>query len=320
MRVLFADRVPDWFPERLEASGTTVRVEPTLERETLTEVLAAFQPQVLVVRSTRVQQEQLEASPELKLVIRAGAGVNTIDVDGARERRIHVANCPGMNASAVAELAIGHLINLDRRISDNVADIREGRWAKKTYARSAGLRTRTLGLLGIGNIGQLAARIARAMGMEIAFWDPFVEEADVADLEARKVETPEALAEISDAVTVHLAEVPATRNLVGSSFFAAMKPGALFVNTSRSGIVERNALLQAIDDKGIRAGIDVWWDEPDANAREFADIAGKNPNIYGTHHIGASTQQAQDAVAHEAFRVLQTFRDEGQVLNQVNPW
>ncbi len=318
MRILFADKVPTWLPPRMEEAGCTTHTDPTLEADRLSASLESFAPRVLVVRSTRVQAEQLEASPELALVLRAGAGVNTIDLERARQLGIKVANCPGMNAAAVAELTIGHLVNLDRRIADNVADLRSGRWAKKEYSKAAGLKGRTLGLLGLGNIGSRVARITLAMEMKVLAWDPFVSREQASALGVEKVEDHLELAARSQAVSIHLAEVPATRKLVDAEFFQHLPEGAFLVNTSRAGIIDRAALEHAMSHRGVRVALDVFWNEPPAAGSRIEDTMAANPSVYGTHHIGASTQQAQDAVGQETFRVLSRFLETGQVENWVN--
>ncbi len=318
MNVLIADKSPDWFVEKLQAAGCNVMWEPTLEAEALTEAIVAHKPVALVVRSTKVQKPQLDAASGLKFIIRAGAGFNTIDYVYAKELGIAVCNCPGMNASAVAELAIGHLINMDRQIADEVADLRGGAWAKKTYAKAAGLRGKTLGVLGMGNIGQLTARIAQAMFMDIIAWDPFLSQEKADELGVTKTEDILEVARVADAVSIHLALVPPTKDLVGAEFIGAMKPGAFLINTSRAGIVVKDALVAGIQEKGIRAGLDVFWDEPAANDKDFGDDIVNLPGVYGTHHVGASTAQAQDAVSEEALRVVEQFMAEGTFRNHVN--
>ncbi len=319
MNILIADKCPDWFVHKLEAAGCSVLWEPSLEADLLTQAIVQHKPVAMVVRSTKVQKPQLDAAKELKLIIRAGAGFNTIDYVYGKQLGVKVANCPGMNASAVAELAIGHLVNMDRRIADGVSDLREGTWAKKTYARSAGLRGKTLGILGMGNIGMLTARIAQAMFMDIITWDPFLSAEKAEQLDVTKTEDLLEVARVADAVSIHLALVPPTEGLVGAEFIGAMKPGAFLINTSRAGIVDKRALVAAVREKGLRAGLDVFWDEPPANDESFGDDVVQLPGIYGTHHIGASTQQAQDAVAEEAWRIMDRFIASGEVINHVNP-
>ncbi len=319
MNVLIADKCPDWFVDKLRAAGCDVMWEPNLEADALTAAIQAHQPVAIVVRSTKVQKAQLDTAEALKLIIRAGAGFNTIDYVYAKELGVKVANCPGMNASAVAELAIGHLINMDRQIADEVADLRAGTWAKKSYSKAAGLRGKTLGVLGMGNIGQLTARIAQAMFMDVVAWDPFLSAEKAAELGVTKTEDLLEVARVADAVSIHLALVPPTKDLVGAEFIGAMKPGAFLINTSRAGIIVKDALAAGIQEKGIRAGLDVFWDEPAASDKDFGDDIVELPGVYGTHHVGASTEQAQNAVSEEAWRVVEHFMASGEVLNCVNP-
>jgi D-3-phosphoglycerate dehydrogenase len=318
MNVLIADKVPGWFVEKLKAAGCNVLWEPALDGDTLTAAITAHDPAVVIVRSTKVQKPQIEAGAGLKMIIRAGAGVNTIDVACATGRGVKVTNCPGTNSAAVAELAIGHLINLDRRIADGAADLKAGRWNKNGYSKARGLKGRTLGVLGMGNIGILVTRVAQALGMQIVTWDPFLSQEKADELGVRKTEDLLEVARASDAVTIHLALVPPTRGLVGAEFFAAMKKGAYLINTSRAEVVEKAALVAAIQEKGLRVGTDVFWTEPGANDTAFADDIAQLPGVYGTHHIGASTDQAQDAVSDVAWQIMDTFLTTGQIINAVN--
>lgn len=318
MNVLIADKVPGWFVEKLKAAGCNVLWEPALEADALTAAITAHEPAVIVVRSTKVQKAQIEAGAALRMVIRAGAGVNTIDVACATERGVKVCNCPGTNSAAVAELAIGHLINLDRRIADGVADLKAGVWNKKGYSKANGLKGRTLGILGMGNIGILTARIAQAMGMQIVTWDPFLSWEKAEELGVRKTDEILEVAREADAVSVHLALVPPTRGLVGAEFVGAMKPGAYLINTSRAEVLDKAAVVAGIQEKGLRLGTDVYWSEPAANDTVFADEVVALPGVYGTHHIGASTDQAQDAVSEMAWDIMDTFLTTAQIINAVN--
>lgn len=318
MRVLFADKLPDHARVRLASHGMEVHADKALKGDTLTAALSDFDPEVLVVRSTKVQAQQLAAGRSLALIVRAGAGVNTIDVAGAAARGIYVANCPGKNAVAVAELTMGLLLALDRHIPENVADLRAGRWNKGTYAAADGLRGRTLGILGVGQIGAEVARLGKSFGMEVLAWSRSLTDATAAELGVRRYDTPEDVALRAHALSVHLALTPETRGFVGDSIFQEMKPGAIFLNTCRAEVVNEDALLRALDRPGIRAGLDVFGGEPNAKSGDFDHPLAKHPRVYGTHHIGASTEQAQNAVADEACRVIETYKASGQVPNCVN--
>src|SRR5436190_3402998 len=169
MKVLVADKFEKSGIDGLKAAGCAVIYEPELKDDALTQAITNTGADVLVVRSTSVTAPMLEAGA-LSLVVRAGAGYNTIDVATASRRGIYVSNCPGKNAIAVAELAFALLLSLDRRVPDNVADLRAGTWNKKDYSKARGLFGRTLGLLGYGSIGQEMAKRAHAFGMPIIVW------------------------------------------------------------------------------------------------------------------------------------------------------
>jgi D-3-phosphoglycerate dehydrogenase len=317
MRILLADDFEQSGRDALASLGCEVRFEPKLKDESLVAAVAQFQPDVLVVRSTQVAESVLAAGA-LKLVVRAGAGFNTIDVAAASRRGIYVSNCPGKNSIAVAELAFGHLLSLDRMIPDNVAALREGKWNKSTFSKARGVFGRTLGLIGLGQIGREMAPRAKAFGMEVVAWSRSLDADKAAALGVQRKATPIEVAAASDIVSVHVALNSATRGLLGAEFFAAMRPGAAFINTSRAEVVDQDALAAAVREKGIRAGLDVFAKEPTGGAGEFADDIVKLPGVYGTHHIGASTEQAQEAIAAETVRIIRTFKESGQVPNVVN--
>ncbi len=317
MRVLIADSFEKSGIDALTAAGMDVTVDPQLSGASLAEAVAAQRPEVLVVRSTKVPEEVLAAGP-LTLVVRAGAGYNTIDVAAASKRGIFVSNCPGKNSIAVAELAFGLMLALDRRIGDNTVDLREGRWNKSTYSKAAGLYGRTLGLIGVGGIGGAMIARAKGFGMKVVAWSRSLTPERAEELGVVALGSPEAVAAAADVVSVHVALNDGTRGLCGESFFAAMKPGALFLNTARGEVVDEAALTAAIAEMGVRAGLDVFADEPAGGSGDYAGSIGKLPGVYGTHHIGASTAQAQEAIAAEAVRIITVFASTGEVPNAVN--
>lgn len=323
MKVLVADKFEQSGLDGLAGIGCEVTYQPDAKDAALVEAVRATGAAVLVVRSTQVTDAVLDAGA-LSLIVRAGAGVNTIDVAGASRRGIYVSNCPGKNAVAVAELAMGLMLSLDRRIPDNVADLRAGVWNKKEYSKARGLAGRTLGLLGFGNIGQEVAVRARAFGMSVKAWtrrlaSDAVEAARVADAYGvTVVGSPAEAVAGADVVSVHLALTKDTRGIVGADLLAHLKPGASFINTARAEVVDQAALAAAVKERGIRAGLDVFAGEPAGAAGTFADDIVHLPGVYGTHHIGASTDQAQDAIAAETVRIVRTFKDTGRVPNVVN--
>lgn len=318
MRILIADKLAPFVPGRIQDLGVEVVVDPKLSGDTLTAKIGEASPEVLVVRSTKVTRADIEASTSLALVVRAGAGVNTIDLAAASAKGVYVSNCPGKNAVAVAELAMGHLLNLDRRIVDNAVALRARQWNKKELGASRGLRTRTLAVLGAGNIGLEVIQRARAFGMRIVVWSLGFGEKEAKALGVEHRATPEEAVTGADAVTVHLALVPETRGRIGESIFAAMKPGAYFVNTSRGEVVDQASLRRAIEEKGVRAGLDVFEKEPSGAEGTFEDSIVDLPLVYGTHHIGASTDEAEEAVGEEVVRIVEAFRDGKAIPNCVN--
>lgn len=318
MRVLIADKLAALVAGHLQDLGAEVHLRPELEGESLTTGIREVDPDVLVVRSTKVTGADIAAGRALSLIIRAGAGTNTIDLNAASSRGVYVSNCPGKNACAVAELTIGHLINIDRRIADNVAELRVGKWNKKAFGNARGLNGRTLAVLGTGTIGVEVIKRARAMGMRVKAWSRSLTDERAEALDVERAATPELAADAADAVTVHLALTPETRGRVGESIFNAMKPGAYFINTSRGEVVDQAALVHALDDKDIKAGLDVFADEPSAGAGEFADTIARHPNVYGTHHIGASTNEASEAVGEEVVRIVEAYANGRVIPNCVN--
>ncbi len=319
MRVLFADRVGGSTVDQLEARGHTCVVDPALRAEDLASSVGGFD--ALVVRSTKVGRDVFETADRLALVIRAGAGTNTIDTQAAAARGVMVANLPGRNAAAVAELTMGLLLAIDRRIVDNVADLRAGRWDKKSYSAARGLLGSTMGILGLGSIGLEVAQRARAFGIELRAVAKPGRSAAVheraRDLGIQMVDSLADLLPACDVVSLHLPSSPDTAGLVDATFLGMMKPGAILLNTSRGEVVDEAALLSALDDRGLRAGLDVYADEPGAATAEWSSPLARHPRVVGTHHIGASTQQAQDAIAAGVVEIIDALV-EGEARNCVN--
>ena len=317
MKVLVADKFEESGQTGLRLIGCEVVYQPDLKDEALVEAINEEQPDVLVVRSTKVTESALDAGA-LKLVVRAGAGYNTIDVGAASARGIYVSNCPGKNSIAVAELAFALMLALDRRIADNVIALREGQWNKKEFSKARGLMGRTLGLIGVGRIGQEMIPRARSFGMPVVAWSRSLTPERAESLSVEYKSSPQEVARAADVVSVHLALKPETRSLVGKDIFNAMRAGSYFINTSRGEVVDQAALMEAMRTRGIRAGLDVFANEPASATGEFTDEIGREPNLYGTHHIGASTDQAQEAIASETVRIVRTFKETGKVPNVVN--
>jgi D-3-phosphoglycerate dehydrogenase len=317
MLVLIADKFEQSGRVGLESIGCDYEYQPNAKEDSLVETIAHYRPDVLVVRSTKVTEAMLDAGP-LKLVVRAGAGYNTIDVAAASRRGVYVSNCPGKNSVAVAELAFALMLALDRRVADNVSQLRAGKWNKKEFSKARGLYGRTLGLVGTGQIAQEVATRARAFGMPVIAWSRSLTEESAAELGVGRKSSPVEVARAADIVSVHVALKPETRGFLGAEFFGAMREGAYFINTSRGEVVDQLALLAAMRARNIRAGLDVFAEEPASAAGDFVDEIAREPNLYGTHHIGASTDQAQEAIAAETVRIIREFKETGKVPNVVN--
>ena len=317
MKVLIADKFEQSGRDGLQALGCDVSYQPDVKDEALVEAVKSVTPDVLVVRGTKVTEPMLAAGP-IKLVVRAGAGYNTIDVAAASKRGIYVSNCPGKNSIAVAELAFALILALDRRIVDNVVTLRRGEWNKKEFSKSRGLFGRTLGLIGVGKIGQEMIARAHSFGMPVIAWSRSLTPQRADELGVAYRESPKAVAAEADVVSVHLALNNETRNLIDTDFFNSMREGAYFINTARGEVVDQQALVNAMRTRGIRAGLDVYATEPTSAVGEFQDDVVKEEGLYGTHHIGASTDQAQEAIAAETVRIVQQFKETGKVPNVVN--
>lgn len=317
MRLLIADKFEQSGRDGLQAIGCDVSYQPDLKDEMLTEAIRQVTPDVLVVRGTKVTEGMLAAG-QIKLVVRAGAGFNTIDVAGASRRGIYVSNCPGKNSIAVAELAFALILALDRRIADNVIALRRGEWNKKKFSKARGLFGRKLGLVGVGKIGAEMIPRARAFGMPVIAWSRSLTAERASALGIEYKATPDEVAREADIVSVHVALNPDTKGLLGAEFFAVMREGAYFINTARGDVVDQAALVEAMRSRGIRAGLDVYAVEPTSATADFTDEIAREANLYGTHHIGASTDQAQEAIAAETVRIVREFKETGKVPNVVN--
>ncbi len=319
MRILFADSLSQQTLDDLQARGHECVVEAGLSAADLPDHIGGFD--VLVVRSTKVPRAVFDAADRLVLVIRAGAGTNTIDTDAAAEHGVFVCNVPGRNAAAVAELAMGLLLAVDRRIADNVADHRAGHWNKSVYGKSEGLLGSTMGLIGLGSIGLLVAERAAAFGIRVqALAKPGRSAAVTARIEELGITLCESMGELlgsSDIVSLHVPASAQTKHLVDDAFLAQLRPGAILLNTSRGDVVDEAALLRALDEGRVRAGLDVFDGEPGTGKAEWSSPVAQHPAVVATHHIGASTAQAQRAIAQGVTELVDSFMT-GAVRDCVN--
>jgi D-3-phosphoglycerate dehydrogenase len=316
MRILIADSFSEGHLNVFRGLGLDVDYQPSLTKDQLPEVIR--QAAILVVRSTEVTAETIEAGEELALIVRAGAGYNTIDCKAASARGVYVANCPGKNAIAVAELTLGLILALDRRIPDAVADLRAGKWNKKEYSRADGLFGRTLGVIGTGAIGREVIRRAQAFGLQVLAWSRSLDDEGARRLGVERTATVPELCGRSDIVTLHLALTQETRGFLGEAALGRMRPRTLLINTSRAELVDGRALRKAIAERNLRVALDVFEHEPGATTGSFGDEIVQLPGVYGTHHIGASTEQAQAAIAEETVRIVRAFVERGEVPHCVN--
>jgi D-3-phosphoglycerate dehydrogenase len=333
LKVLIADKFESSGIDGLAGAGCETLYEPELKDEALRAAISSSEADVLVVRGTKVTAPMLDAG-KLSLIVRAGAGYNTIDVAAASTRGIYVSNCPGKNAVAVAELAFALILSIDRRVPDSVADLRAGIWNKTEYSKARGLYGATLGLLGVGSIGTEMIRRAAGFGLNVVIWSrrfdgqsrPLSEQ----DARALGVEgaqrqiaielaaTPGDVAARCDILSVHVALSAATKHLVNADVLARLKTGSMVINTARGEVLDQEALAVAVTSRALRAGLDVFADEPATATGAFSDPIVSLPGVYGTHHIGASTDQAQEAIAAETVRIIRTYKETGRVPNVVN--
>ncbi|HKY48475.1 MAG TPA: NAD(P)-dependent oxidoreductase, partial [Acidimicrobiia bacterium] len=247
MKILVADAFEQSGLNALVEAGYDLDHQPNLKSADLAGALG--DSEVLVVRSTRVEADVFDVDGPLGLVIRAGAGTNTIDGEAAARRAVFVANVPGKNAVAVAELTMGLLLAIDRRIPDNVAEARTGVWNKKAYSRADGLLGKAIGIVGLGLIGLAVAERAAAFGMRVITLarnrDPGTEER-IKELGIETVPDLNALAAAADVVTIHVPADPSTRRMIDVEFLSRLRPGAVLINTSRGDVLDEDAVLAAI--------------------------------------------------------------------------
>lgn len=320
MRLLVADKMLLGPLAELEVLGVEISYQPTLEAADLPEALRGAD--ILVVRSTVVPAEVIEKSPNLNLIIRAGAGVNTIDVSTASRHGVYVANCPGKNGAAVAELAMAHILATDRRLVDATVALRDGRWDKTEFQVARGIYGRKLGIAGLGAIGKLVLNRAKAFGMKARGWSRSLTDQRATSLGLVRHHSLRELAADSDVLTIHLPLSEQTRGIVNREVLEALPQGAVLINTSRAEILDEVALADIAPKKQLSLGLDVFSDEPEAGRASYTPslltkLAGSTV-LYATPHIGASTEQAQHAVSREVARIVRAFLTEEEVPNVVN--
>lgn len=315
-KILIADKLSPTAVTQLQQLGAEVAVLEQVTEQQLPEVMSDVE--VLIVRSKKVNAAAIDAAPLLSLIVRAGAGVNTIDLPAASNRGIHVANCPGKNTDAVAELAIGLMIAADRRIVSATNDLRAGKWRKKEYGKARGLKGRTLGIVGLGDIGRAVARRAKGLDMHVIAWSRNLSEELAEQLGIERCASAAQVAAKADVVSVHLALKPDTKHFINREFFGAMKDGTIFINTSRGEVVDTEALKTAVREKKLCVGLDVFENEPAGGEAELLDTELADLACCCTPHVGASTDQASEAIAAETVRIVRSYLETGKPLHTVN--
>jgi D-3-phosphoglycerate dehydrogenase / 2-oxoglutarate reductase len=319
MRILTADSLDSFAVDALVAGGHDVVVEPGLGADDLPGRLDGVQ--VLIVRGTKVTADAIVAGHQLQLVVRAGAGTNTIDTDAAAASGVFVCSVPGRNAVAVAELTLGLILASDRRIADNVVSARAGNWNKKEFSQARGLLGSSLGIVGLGDIGIAVAERAAGFGVDLIALDrPGRAGARLDRIRTLGIDlvgSLDSLAGRADVLTVHVPGSAQTAGLIDAHVLSRMRDGSLLVNTSRGDVVDEAALLAELDRGRLRAALDVYADEPAGGSSSWSSAVASHPSVVATHHIGASTEQAQRAVAEGVVEVVAAFA-RGRVVNCVN--
>lgn len=316
MTVFVADKLPKKALDELEELGVEVHYKPEANSSELDKGLD--DTDVLIVRSTIVTENCIRKSPRLMLIIRAGAGVNNIDIEAASNSGIYVANCPGKNSIAVAELTMGLILSLDRFIAENVHDFRNGNWNKAVYSKADGIFGKTLGVVGVGQIGREVIKRAKSFGLNVIAWSRSLTPEMAEEMGVEYEDSVLAVAKQSDILTVHLAMTPDTKNIISKAVLSSLKDGACFINTARAGVVDEDALFEELKSGRIKAGLDVLNDEPDYKQGTVKSQFQELDNVYVSHHIGASTQQAQLSVASDAVDIVRGYLLEGKVRNWLN--
>ncbi|MBI4475714.1 MAG: phosphoglycerate dehydrogenase [Acidobacteria bacterium] len=312
MKVVIADDLPRQAIDMLEAvGGWTIEFRPGRPRQELTAVLADADG--LIVRSaTEVNRELLEAAPRLRVVARAGTGVDNVDVSEATRRGIVVMNAPGANSVSVAEHACGMMLALSRSIPAADAAMKQHRWEKKRFTGSE-LAGKTLGLVGLGRVGQEVARRARAFGMDVVAHDPYISEQVALDLGVTLLSLDELCAR-ADYLSLHSPLTPATRGMFDAARLARCRHGVRIINTARGELIDSKALADAVASGQVGgAALDVFDQEP---PKDWALVG--LPQVIATPHIAASTREAHELVATETAQAVRDFLRDGIVRNAVN--
>ncbi len=296
VKVLICDSVDAQAVDAMRAAGVEVDVRDTITLDELGQVIGEYDG--IVVRSrTKVRAPLLQNPGNLKLIIRGGVGVDSIDVEVAESKGIKVINTPNASSNAVAELALGMMFSLARSLAWADATMKAGKWEKKKL-EGVELAGKTLGIIGYGRIGRMLAEKARALGMTVVAYDPYIDSPDLISLDE--------LLSVADYVSLHIPHTPETHNLLGAVQFAKMKPGARVINAARGGTVDEDALYAALTTGHLAgAALDVFTEEPPQSEALHKLIA--LPQVIATPHIGAATVEAQERIGGEIVKLVQEY-------------
>ncbi|QTL05972.1 phosphoglycerate dehydrogenase [Aquabacter sp. L1I39] len=316
IRVLLLEGVNDSAVELMTSAGYSnlTRLTKALDGEALKEAIKGVH--ILGIRSrTHITSEIMEAADRLIAIGCFSVGTNQVDIDAVRAYGVPVFNAPFSNTRSVAELVIGEIVMLYRRIIPRSNAAHQGGW-DKSASNSHEVRGKTLGIVGYGNIGSQLSNLAEAMGMKVIFYD------HTDKLRHGNTESTTSLHELlaaSDVVSLHVPETPATHGMIGRDEIAAMKPGAYLINNSRGTVVDLDALADALKAGKLRgAAVDVFPVEPGSNAERFASPLQGLDNVILTPHIGGSTEEAQERIGAEVARKLIDYSDSGSTMGAVN--
>ena len=285
MKIMVADKLADEGIKKMKDAGHEVLAvwdEPKDKLPTLIKDCDA----IIVRSATKVTKDLIAAGTKLKVIGRAGIGLDNVDAEAAKAKNIKVVNTPAATTISVAELAIGHMFSAARWIGAATASMKYGKWEKKSYEGTE-LSGKTLGVMGFGRIGRETGRIAKAIGMKVIAYDPFIKDKEV---DGNKMVSKDDLVKQSDFISLHMPLTPETKDLLGAKEFEMCKKGVIIVNCSRGGTINEDALFLALQSGKVRAaGIDVFADEPPIGIHKLATL----PNVSLTPHIGASTDEGQ---------------------------
>lgn len=301
VKILICDKTEQEYIEQMRAAGLTVDVRDDITPEELPNVLPAYDG--MVVRSrTKVRQALIDVCPNLKVIVRGGAGLDTIDHEYAKSRGVAVMNTPLANSASVAELAIGYMLMMARSLYRATSSVKAEKWDKKSFDGDE-IGGKTLGLIGVGNIGREVSKRAAVMGMTVIAYDPYIKE-----IAGIKLMTLDELLAQSDYISLHLPKTKESTNMIGAEQFAKMKKGVRIVNCARGGIVDEDALYEALTSgKVAGAALDVFNEEPPIDWKLL-----KLDNVIGSPHIGAATKEAQARVGAEVAEKLIAFAKNGK--------